>query len=161
MTRRSYFGPALAIWLAVEMLAFVAVAQAIGVGGAILIGLGTSLLGFSLLRENTMATFAQVRAAFAAETSQTGSRGGPKLPDGVLAEGLIGALGALLLILPGFVSDLVGLAMTTPSVRKALADRVRSEDPLAPRRRDVPPGVIDLNPGEWRASDSSSERRPR
>jgi len=150
VTRQSYFGPALALWLAVELFAFFLVAQAIGVLGAILLGLGATLLGFSLLRESSVATFAQVRAAFAGEAPQ----------DGALAEGLIGALGALLLILPGFVSDVVGLVMTTPSVRKALADRVRSGD-LLRRRGDGAPGVIDLNPGEWRVSDSSSERRPR
>ncbi len=146
MTKRALFAPALALWLALEFFAFVAVAQTIGLGGALLAGFLTSLAGFALLRQSSGETLGLMRRAWAGEPPR----------DGALAEGLIGALGALLLILPGFLSDLVGLAFAAPSLRQWAARRVM-DGKIFVRRRAAAPGVIDLNPGEWRAVDSPAE----
>jgi UPF0716 protein FxsA len=146
---RSIFGPALMIWVAAELAAFYAVAHAIGLGGALLAGVATTLLGFANLRENATVALQRVRAAIS----------GAKTREGAMAEGMIGSFGAILLILPGFLSDIVGLVLTIPSVRDDLASKMRSHQPRG--GRDVQLTAIDLNPSEWRITDASSERKPR
>jgi UPF0716 protein FxsA len=61
------------------------------------------------------------------------------------------ALASILLILPGFASDFVGLALKSPSVRQNLARRLRA------RSGNADPRLIDLDPREWRRD----ARRPR
>ena len=148
---RSIFGPALMIWVAAELATFYAVAHVIGLGGALLAGIATTLLGFANLRENASVALERVRAAMTR---------GAKPREGAMAEGMIGSFGAILLILPGFLSDIVGLVLTIPSVRDDLASKMRSHQP---RRtgRDAELTAIDLNPSEWRITDASSERKPR
>lgn len=63
-----------------------------------------------------------------------------------------GILLALVLMLPGFVLSLFGLALLAPGLRAALLRRA------APPRRD---DIIDLEPGEWREIPSESQRLPR
>lgn len=144
---RSVFGPALLVWLFAEFVAFYLVAQVLGLGGALLAGLGTTLFGFTLMRENAGVAMQRVRAAIDGSAPR----------DGAMAEGMIGGFGALLLILPGFLSDIVGLVLTIPSVRDDLALRMRSRHPSHARRGEY--DAIDLSPGEWRITDSSSDRR--
>jgi UPF0716 protein FxsA len=146
---RSIFGPALIIWVVAELATFYAVAHVIGLGGALLAGVATTLLGFSNLRENASVALQRVRAAV------TGARA----REGAMAEGMIGSFGAILLILPGFLSDIVGLVLTIPSVRDDLASKMRAHQPGSGRKADLT--AIDLNPSEWRITDASSERRPR
>ena len=139
---RSVFGPALLVWLFAEFVAFYLVAQVLGLGGALLAGLATTLFGFTLMRENAGVAMQRVRAAIDGSTPR----------DGAMAEGMIGGFGALLLILPGFLSDIVGLVLTIPSVRDDLALRMRSRQPRHARRGEY--DAIDLSPGEWRITDS-------
>lgn len=146
---RSVFGTVLLIWVAAELLAFYAVAKVIGLGGALIAGVLTTAFGFSLLRENANVALQRVRAAF----------DGSPPRDGAMAEGMIGGFGAMLLILPGFLSDVVGLVLTIPSVRDDLALRMRARPPRG--RGDPELTAIDLSPAEWRITDSSSDRTPR
>ncbi|MCW2284423.1 UPF0716 protein FxsA [Rhodoblastus acidophilus] len=146
---RSIFGPVLIIWVAAELATFYAVAHVIGLGGALLAGVATTLLGFANLRENAAVALQRVRAAV------TGARA----REGAMAEGMIGSFGAILLILPGFLSDIAGLVLTIPSVRDDLASKMRAHQPGSGRKADLT--AIDLNPSEWRITDASSERRPR
>ncbi|MBB4199976.1 UPF0716 protein FxsA [Rhodoblastus sphagnicola] len=144
---RSVFGPVIMIWVVAELAAFYAVARVVGLGGALVAGVLTTLFGFSLLRENAAVALQRLRAVIDGTTPR----------DGAIAEGMIGAFGAMLLILPGFLSDLVGLVLTIPSVRDDLAMKMRRPA----RRGDPELTAIDLNPSEWRITDASSERRPR
>lgn len=104
---------AVAVVLAVaEVAAFVVVAKAIGVGWALGIGLLTTLIGTWLLRREGARGWRRFRAAL-----EEGRAPGNEASDGVL-----GLVGALLLILPGFVGDVIGLVLLAPPVR-ALARR--------------------------------------
>jgi UPF0716 protein FxsA len=71
--------------------------------------------------------------------------------DGAMLDGALQALASFLLILPGFASDFVGLALKSPSVRQSLVRRLRS------RNKTGDPRLIDLDPREWRRET----RRPR
>lgn len=131
----------LAGWLVIEIIAFVLVVQFLGMLAAIALGLITTLLGladvkrlFVYLRDRV----ARPRAEFK--------------PAAHVLEGSLEAVGCILLILPGFASDLVGLALKAPSIRASLADRIRHGS------RPAGPQTIDLAPNEWK---SLGDRRKR
>jgi UPF0716 protein FxsA len=133
----------LAAWLAIEILAFVFVVQVLGVIAAIMLGVGTTLLGLADVKR----LFLYVRQRLAEPHAEAG-RGGN------LLEGGIEAVGSLLLILPGFASDLVGLALKAPSVRARLADRIRGK-----AEATKGPKTIDLAPNEWKAVTEEKRKR--
>lgn len=130
-------------WLGLEFVAFVAVAENIGFGGAVLLGIATSMAGLVLLRQTGQGAMEMVLAAVSGARRQKGD----------MVDGLIRAIAAFLLILPGFVSDLIGLALAAPSIRQTLAQRFGGDGlPVAVRRRQSP-GIIDLTPDEWVSRD--------
>lgn len=127
-------------WLALEAVAFLLVVQLMGLIPALALGLGTTILG--LLDIKRLVDY--LRGRFGASGAK--SRSKPNVVDGGLQ-----ALGAVLLILPGYVSDLVGLALKAPSIRSDIARRF-SEPPKGPR-------TIDLAPTEWRSVGRRKQRR--
>jgi UPF0716 protein FxsA len=132
-------------WLFVEIVAFVLVVELLGVLAAVALGVGTTLLGLADVKR----LFLYLRSRIGQPRAETKS--GVALLDGGLE-----AVGALLLILPGFASDLVGLALKSPSIRARVADHIRGKT----ERRG--PQTIDLSPGEWKAIvDEGPKRRMR
>ena len=132
----------LVVWLAGEVLAFVFVASRVGLGGAILIGIATTLIGLMTLRRIGTSAIASLRQAVA----------GVEPKPGAMLDGSLAALGATLLILPGFLSDLVGLALAAPSIRQWLARRFGAVAlPGQPPRPRTGPSTIDLGPADWQA----------
>ncbi len=136
----------LTIWLVAELCAFAFVVSVLGVAGAILLGLITTLMGFSLLRrlgQNAAASFKQALGA-----------GSHSLTPESMVDGTMAGIAGVLLILPGFLSDFVGLALSTPSIRLWLANRMKwrgaSWSTQTRPRRDQ---VIDLSDQEWRRID--------
>jgi len=134
-------------WLSIELAAFVAVVNEIGFVGALFLGFLTSMAGFALLRRSGVGALAHLQRAAA----------GGQPPQGAMLDGLLGAIAALLLILPGFASDLVGLALAAPSVRQTLAGRFGGVSHPRPSRPSGRPEIIDLAPGEWASHDGSPE----
>lgn len=90
-----------------EVAALVAVGTWIGVGWTVLLFVGTSVLGGVLLRNQGRRTLTELRQAQAAHRS-----GGKELADGAL-----GGIGALFMVLPGFLTDLIGLLLVLPPTR--------------------------------------------
>lgn len=121
---------AVAAWLLLEILVFIFVAQSIGLFTALLLAIGTSLIGLADIRR--LLDYLKHR------TRGQNARG----TNGALFDGALQALGSLLLLAPGFASDFVGLALKSPSIRSGLARR------LTAKKGD--PRIIDLSPGEWR-----------
>lgn len=104
---RARLGPILALLLIAEIVVFILVGSWIGVGATILLALVTSAVGLWLFgREGARA----LRALGAA------SRGGAAPGPAAVDAGLV-ALGGLLVLVPGFVSDLVGLLCLIPATR--------------------------------------------
>ncbi len=124
-----FSGVALAAALAViaEIVVFVLVGNLIGFGWTILAVILTSMVGAFLLRREGTRAWVRFREAQAA-----GDRPGPHV-----SRALVGLLAALLLILPGFLTDLVGLALLVPPVRTLAAGGVTA---LAARR--LSPSVV-------------------
>lgn len=126
------------LWLFSEIFVFGLVADAIGLGGAILATLLTSLLGVGFLRRLGRTARDELKALLKGGASV-------RLAPGVLESGVLAALGGVLLILPGFLSDCVGLALLTPMLR-------RPERTLPTAEK---PDVIDLSPQDWRWIDEA------
>ena len=91
----------------VELVVFVLVAGWIGVGWTILATLATSALGWLLLARQGMRALADLR-----ERARTRRPAGRELGDA----GLV-AVGGLLMVLPGFVGDVIGLLCLLPGTR--------------------------------------------
>jgi UPF0716 protein FxsA len=141
----------LTIWFVAELCAFALVVSFLGVTGALLLGLVTSLIGFSLLRRLGQDVALSFRQALAA--------GHHTFNPESMVDGTIAGIGGVLLILPGFLSDLVGLALSTPLVRLWLADLMKWRSAScgtrarAPRQRHQ---VIDLSDQEWHRIDDQA-----
>lgn len=129
-------GYGLAAWAALEIIAFSLVAHTTGFLGAVLLGFATTLIGFSGAR--SLLDFWR--------RARSGEKGEPM--DAGLA-----ALASILLILPGFLTDFAGLALMSPSVRRALAARLGKNSP------GPDPGVVDLSPLEWTHTDDPPRKR--
>jgi UPF0716 protein FxsA len=104
----SLVGVGLLLTAIVEIVLFVLVARWLGIGPTILLVLATSLLGMWLLRSAGLRAWRGLRAA--------ASAGRP--PGQEVSQGLAGLLSGLLLALPGFLTDAVGLVLLAPPVRR-------------------------------------------
>lgn len=145
---------AVALWLAAEALAFYLVAELVGYPEALLIAFVTSLFGWTLLKRVGAAAAVKLRAFV----------NGRRLVEGEshrFADETLASLGALALLLPGFLSDAVGLVLAVPAARHRLAGWLGAgtRSPLGPPGRDghksPAPQTIDLEPGEWRHGEAS------
>jgi UPF0716 protein FxsA len=135
----------LALWLSAELVAFAVVASTISFAGAVLACILTSLAGLATLRRIGLTAAWRLRQALMRKEAGSGGLSREALLDGTLA-----GLGAVLLILPGFVSDFVGLALAAPSFRSWVAERLRlGRLGLSQDGRTSAPTIIDLSPEEW------------
>jgi UPF0716 protein FxsA len=116
----------------------------IGFAGAILVCILTSLAGLSTLRRAGPSAILRLWQAVVGRTSEQRRLSREAVLDATLA-----GLGAMLLILPGFVSDLVGLALAAPSVRIWVTDRFK----LGKFGRPAGPRATELAPWEWSRHD--------
>jgi UPF0716 protein FxsA len=111
-----------------ELAVFIAVASQIGFAWALMLVLASSLAGGFLLRHASGSHIARVRGALAQGSFtalQADSRGGVILLAGIL------------LLIPGFITDVIGFLLLADSL-------IRPGPPLA--RAD---GVVDLEPEQW------------
>ena len=134
---------------AAELAAFLVVAALIGWLAAAMLFVATSVVGVMLLRHSGRDNFERLRAAFV----QDGFRAVHLETPGVAA-----MLGGILLVFPGFITDLLGAALFVPTVRRWLTGML-ARSASARRRRSQDHRIIDLEPGEWR--QLPDERRGR
>jgi UPF0716 protein FxsA len=102
------FLPVMAALLIVEVLAFVEVARASSLLLALVLLFGISLLGARLLRVQQRLAFERVSQAVAERRASA-----PAAIDGAL-----GLLGAVLLVIPGFVTDAIGALLLLGPTRR-------------------------------------------
>ena len=142
---------AVLVWLVLEVLAFSLVAHWIGVPRAILLGVITSLLGLTLLRRAGTSALRKLRAGFDGRLITERDTG--RFLDEMLA-----TAGALALLLPGFLSDVVGLALAAPACRDRAARWIERGGLAGPRDNGAHhgPTTIDLEPEEWRHTEGGS-----
>jgi UPF0716 protein FxsA len=126
-----------------ELIAFIAVAVAIGFWHAVLLSLATSLAGALLLKYAGHAQFHQVRHSIG--TVELSSRSA------------IPVFAGLLLLIPGFITDAFAVLLLIPAFRRFLAGMVSSL--MHAQTRPAGPQVVDLDPDEWR--DAPKDAPPR
>lgn len=95
---------------ALEIFVFVKVGQAIGAWKVVALIFLSAILGAALLRFQSISVIRRLDRDL---------RQG-RTPDASLFDGFLIVVGALLMIVPGFLSDIVGLLLMIPFVRKLL-----------------------------------------
>lgn len=138
---------AVCLWFLLEYGTFLLVVHFAGLSGAIFLGVVTMLIGILILRKLGRGAARRLRDAL-----DGGSFSDRKVLDGVLS-----ALGAIFLILPGFITDLIGLALAAPSLRQWLGRRIGGRARQKPASR---PNTIDLDPQEWNTVDAKATAQP-
>jgi UPF0716 protein FxsA len=125
-----------------EIAALLLVAAMIGWPLTIVCFLATSAIGAFLLQKSGGSELGRLRRAIGTD----GLRG-----LHLETPGLGPVLAAILLVIPGFVTDIVGAALLLPVCRRwaaAMLERAARRRRQRPRDKSAPP-VIDLEPGEW------------
>jgi len=133
----------------IEIACFIMIGSAIGLWPTLLGVLVTAVAGSLLLRFQGISIVNDIRA--------TMGRG--ELPARSLADAMMIGLAGILLLTPGYFTDLLGLLLLIPPVRTALyawlRSRVRvvattssSSNGFGPRR--VEDDTIELDSDEWR-----------
>ena len=136
---------------AAELFAFFLVAALIGWLWAAGLFIATSIVGALLLRRFGRADLDRLRTAFAR--------------DGIRAlhletPGMATMLAGILLIFPGFITDLLGAALLLPTVRRWAAAKLATFA-RSSRRTPRDDRVIELEPGEWHQIPERGRRQRR
>jgi UPF0716 protein FxsA len=134
-----------------EVVTFLLVAVLIGWFWAAGLFVATSVAGVLLLRRSGRSDLDRFRAAFA----QDGFRAVHLESPGVAA-----MLGGILLVFPGFITDLVGAALLVPPLRRWLGGKL-AQARRDRRQRGRDDHVIDLAPSEWQQIPDQRRDRPR
>jgi UPF0716 protein FxsA len=100
------FRLALAIWVIAEAAAFFGLAYLVGIFYTVLIAVGTTVLGVALMTSAGKKSFRAAR-----DYLNSGGDPSRELPNGYALAG------ALCLIIPGFVTDFIGLLLLFPPTR--------------------------------------------
>lgn len=116
----------------VEILVFVMVANVIGFGYALLLLLGTSVLGLWLMRRAGFRAWRSMRATMAeaagaarqSPRDATGVVHEESRPEDRIADAGVTLLAGTVLVLPGFVTDAAALVLLVPWVRKKVGRRL-------------------------------------
>lgn len=132
-----------------ELIVIVRVGQTIGVGWTILLLVVDSIIGAWLVKREGRRALAALGASF----------GSGRMPAREIADGMLILVGGVLMLTPGFLSDLVGilciLPLTRPAARGALTRFVAARLVVLPtggvpgnERRPGPGGHGDVVQGE-------------
>jgi UPF0716 protein FxsA len=122
-----------------ELFVLVRVGMSVGFFWTFLMVLATSVLGFFVMRLAGFATALRARESL--------TRG--ELPAREMLEGLMVAVGGGLLLLPGFISDVLGVVCLLPITRRVLVDKLRkrAEDQAMRQRAFADDLQTPANPG--------------
>lgn len=138
------FRLALATWVIAEAAAFIGLAYLIGVIPTILIAVGTTVLGVALVTNAGKKSFRSAR-----DYLNSGGDPSRELPNGYAIAG------ALCLIIPGFVTDLIGLLLLFPPTRLLFRGLGRWIAASAPVMRFGGGDVIDGEVIDERSADDT------
>jgi len=131
---------------AAEFVAFVAVALAIGWLWAAVLFFATSAAGVLVLRHAGRRDFDRFRSTLGTQGIRAINLETP---------GLASIMGGILLVLPGFITDVVGALLLLPPARRWIGAAIGRA--MKKQRAARNPDVIDLAPNEWRQISESIE----
>ena len=136
---------------AAEVVTFLLVAVLIGWFWAAGLFVATSVAGVFLLRRSGRNDLDRFRAAFARDGIRAVHLESP---------GVAAMLGGILLVFPGFITDLLGAALLVPPLRRWLRGKL-AQARRDRRRRGRDDHIIDLAPSEWQQISDQRRDRPR
>jgi UPF0716 protein FxsA len=135
---------------AVEIAVFILIAAGIGFLPALSLLLAGSLVGSVVLRQAGRARLERLRGA----VSQSGLAGLEAGGDAFLT-----VSAGILLLLPGFITGVLGLLLLLGPVRQWIQGRFQHF--VRQTQGGRPEGVVDLGPNEWRQVPEPRLDRPR
>ena len=124
-----------------EIAVFVAVALKLGFLATLALTILTSLAGMSVIRHAGHGDVARVRSAFGERTISRVELDG---------RGFLNVLGGFLLLLPGFLTDILGLLLLLPLTQHLIGAALRRAVSRMDRASGRP-DVVDLLPDQWRS----------
>jgi UPF0716 protein FxsA len=122
----------------VEIAIFLMLGQAIGIWPTLLGILVTAVLGAVLLRVQGMTLLAEIR--------ETIGRG--RLPARALADAMLVGIAGVLLLTPGYFTDVLGILLLVPPVRSLIYGYLRRQFTVVTPATG--PRTIDLDAGDFR-----------
>ena len=137
----------MAVYLLAEFAALVGLVLYIGIGWTILIFLATGLIGALLLRVNGVKAMRIYREAVLEN----------RPPGPAAVTGVLGVTGAVLLLLPGVITDIAGLLCVLPGTRALLRPLVTR---FLERRMDSPTMNRFFGPRVVHTPGTHHHRRP-
>lgn len=157
--RRSFLIYLLALLPLSEIAVFILVGSEIGVGWTILLVLATTLTGMTLLRMQGFGALARIRAK-----TEAG-----EIPGRDLVHAVMIMVAGVLLLVPGFITDTLGLLLFIPAVRERgwrfLKDRITVVANVGGSRYRRGPaggsGTIDLEEDEFSRREPPAGNHPR
>lgn len=129
----------------VEIAGFIWVGSQIGILATLALIVLTAVLGVAIVRRQGLGMVLDSQAMMA--------RG--EVPQQKIAEMMMVAVAGFLLLLPGFLTDLVGLVLLVPPVRGWIYRRLSANMVIVSSYRPAPRGraykSIDLDPDDYRS----------
>ncbi|WP_249691567.1 FxsA family protein [Stappia sp. WLB 29] len=135
-----------------EILVFVEVGSEIGAVPTVLLTIATAVAGSLMLRLQGLSLLRRVRAEM--------DRG--QVPGEDIMQGALIVVASVLLLIPGFVTDALGLLLFVPPLRAAIARiMVRNAKVTVvragARRKGQGEGVVDLDRNDWTDIDGDGK----
>jgi UPF0716 protein FxsA len=128
----------LLIWTLLEISVFILIGQWLGVLVTLLLVILTGILGFVLLRDESVAVMRRVQVRL-----QEG-----KPPTFVDFNSSMTMLAGVLLLVPGFIGDAVGLVCLIPRIRQLFTNKPNPKKPHQPKEPHIIEGQCWHEKGE-------------
>jgi UPF0716 protein FxsA len=143
---------------ALEIAVFVKIGQVIGAWKVVGLVFLSAILGAALLRYQSIGVIRRLDRDL--------KQG--RTPDASLFDGFLIVVGGVLLIIPGFVTDIIGLLLMIPFVRRLVRNFIKSRVTVRGfgsyrggfRRRRQEEDVVDLSPEDFHRQDRRNPLPP-
>jgi UPF0716 protein FxsA len=99
----------------IETLFILRVGALLGFLNTLILIIFTAIVGSQLARKEGLRVLKEIQNSFRQKI----------IPGGKIMEGFVILLSGFMLIFPGFLSDIIGLSMMVPSVRKAVIQKAQ------------------------------------
>ncbi len=135
-----------------EIAVFIWVGEILGVLPTILLTILTAMAGTIMLRHQGISLLTRMQQEL----------DGGRAPGSEVMQGAMIVLASIFLLIPGFVTDAVGLLLFIPPVREALAQFIIARSNVVIMeggnvRRGSGDGVVDLDADDWSEAPQGSE----
>lgn len=134
----------------IEIAVFIAVGSAIGIFPTVLLTVLTAIAGTFMLRQQGLSLVMRMQSELDAG----------RVPGEDIMHGAMIVMASVLLLIPGFITDIIGLLLFVPPVRNALGRFIVTRaNVVIVQSGTVKRGdrVVDLDEGDW--SDTEDDER--